>query len=358
IYTDIDEDYALATAVKMDEFYRRFTSIFIGGFKVNARPELYVMKTKNSYASAVMSWSGGRMSVPGWSAGLFARFGGSYALFGCAEYGEDQLHETLFHEGTHQLLQFYIGAEFPRWFNEGVATNFQDWDVSLSAERNVYEEIWKSEFARYVYEMAKGEKGRGKPDLIKLMNSTDNDWLYTGDPRPLYAQAWAFVNFVLSAGKIGERYFNMLITQFRAGKDPAKVLPLNERVALAAQWDNYITGVIVPHFEFSTSIEELVKAGKTDDAAKLLESALASYPKNNALLYYKGLLALGAGDAQTALDVLKPLDGAFPRHPRLYRALGMAANSASDRTNARKWLAKALAEDYRDDEVRKLLDGK
>jgi tetratricopeptide (TPR) repeat protein len=357
VRSDISPEDALAYAVKMDEFYRRFTAIFIGPFRINVRPELYILKSKNSYSIAVAQFIG--QSPPSWSAGLFAQFGNKYALFGCAEWGEDQVNSTLRHEGTHQLMCFYMGCEFPRWFDEGIATNLEEWDVGLSAERNIYEEMFKSHFPQYIYDMMNEKvKGVGKPDLAKLIASTDDDWLHSADPRPLYAQAWCFVNFIFAYGKVGETYFNKLINGFRGGQPMVKVLPMQERVALASQWNGYLKTVIVPHCEYCAPYEELMKAGEKEEAKKLLAEGLVKYPENTSLLFYKAANMAAGGDAKGAFEIAKNLDKQFPRHPQLSRLLGKLANDTGDKMNAQKWLKKALTENYRDEEVRKLLGAK
>ena len=358
VRTDISEQNALALAVKMDEFYRKFTRVFVGPFRTRARPELFVLKDTAAYQSTIWTWSEGRMSAPGWSAGMFAYVGHRYALFGCAKWGDERLYKTLFHEGTHHLLRFYIGVEFPRWFNEGVATNFETWDVDFSSERNVYEEIWRSERVGYLYGMATGKiKGmEAKPDLIALMASGDEQWLDSASPHPLYAQAWGFVNFLLSSGATGQRNFNVLIRAFRSGQQLRKVLPTHIRMALASQYNAYISEVIIPHCEFSRPIAGLLGKGSIADATKVLEVALGKHPGNTELLFFNGFLALRAGKAKEAYGMLKPLEKRFPRHPLLMRILGEAALASGDRFKARKWLKLAVGEDFRDEHAKDLLE--
>jgi len=357
VHSDLTPEEAINYTVRMDEFYKRFTAIFIGSFRINVRPELYVLKSKKSYADGVAKFMG--QAPPPWSAGLFGQVGNKYALFGCAEWGEDQVNSTLRHEGTHQLMCFYMGCEVPLWFDEGVATNLEDWDVGLSAERNIYEEMFKSQYPFYLYEMMNGKvKGVGKPDLIKLLASRDDAWHLTADPRPLYAQSWCFVNFIIAYGKVGETYFNKLINGFRNGQPLAKVLPLQEQTALASQWDKYLKSVIAPHCEFCLPYEELLKVGEREEAKKLLADGLAKYPQNTSLLFYKAVDMAKGGDKKGAFEIVKNLDKQFPRHPQLSRLLGKLAYETGDKTNAQKWLKKALTENYRDEEVRKLLNAK
>lgn len=359
IRTDVSDEAALALAAKMDEFYAGFRNVFTGSFRIRARPMLYAMKDKTSYHSAIGKWSAGRMNVPSWSAGCFATMGRKYALFGCNEWGVDRMYTTLFHEGTHHLLHFYIGRKFPRWFDEGVATNFQDWDVSLSAERNVYESIWKSRYPPILRAMTEQKEHRGKklpkPDLIKLMASGDSDWLHTADPIIWYAQGWGFLNFLLSSGKDGQHNVNTLIVSFRKGKRFHKVAPMPIRVALAGQYLEYMETVIVPHVDYSVPVRELMQAGNPEDASIMVQEGLKDHPKSFELIYFKGLIELEQGRAKDAYDTLKRLEKKKPRHPHLIRTLGLAALAAGDKVKGRSWLKKALGENYRDEEVRKLL---
>ncbi len=360
IRTDISDEAALALAVKMDEFHAGFTSIFKGPFRIRALPDLYALKDSASFRSAIDEWTGEHVPVHANLTGLFSYRGSKYALFGCAEGGDERLYRILFHEGTHHLLHFYIGREFPRWFNEGVATNFQDWDVSLSAERNIYESIWKSRYPLYLHAMATGrkleEKELPKPDLIRLMASTDEEWLDPkGDPTPLYAQAWGFVNFLLSSGASGQKNVNTLITSFRRGVKFHKVAPPAIRLALARQYQEYIENVIVPHVECSLPVGRSLRAGNVRAATLVVREGLKKHPKSFELLYYQGLLALEAGDAAGAYKVLRSLEKRKPRHPLLYRTLAKAALAAGDKPKARTWRRKALRENYRDEEARELL---
>jgi len=373
VRTDISAERALAHAVEMDEFHRCFSSIFVGPFKIRARPELYVMKTKTSYANAYNKWACGMGAMPGWSAGLFATLGpNKHALFGCAEYGAEELHETLFHEGTHQLLQYYVGDEIiPRWFDEGCATNFQTWTVARSPQRNIHEEIWKSEYPEVLCEMKTGKvrsvtlqdgttltvgAGGVKPDLLELMNTTPTIWLGSANPTPLYAQGWGFVNFLLAQGDVGQKYFNYLIMGCRQGRgeELKRLMPERDRQGLAAEWNKYLDNTIVPHVEFSRPVAALLAKGRKAEAAAILAEGLKKHRSNPELLYFKGLAALEAGKAKEAYKILKPLEKKRPRHPELYRVLGRAALEAGDRFKARKYLEEAMKEDYADEEAKKL----
>ncbi|MHC4503916.1 MAG: tetratricopeptide repeat protein, partial [Planctomycetota bacterium] len=80
------------------------------------------------------------------------------------------------------------------------------------------------------------------------------------------------------------------------------------------------------------------------------------FPKNNELLFYKGMLALKGGDAAGALAILKPLDKRYPRHPHLTGAIGRAAFESGDRMGAGRWLRTALKENLRDKRTKELLE--
>lgn len=367
VHSDISAERALAIAVKMDEFHRRFTKLFKGSFKIKERPQLYVTKTKEGYHAAVSKWFKGRMGAPGWSAGLFAVSGRRFALFSYSRDDEDQFCETLFHEGTHQLMRFYLGRSCPVWFNEGMATNLETWDVSLSTDRNIAEEIWKSRRPMLLYAMATGKnnaggqtlsvKASGKPNLGKLMDITHEQWSAAKNPSANYAQAWGIVNFLITHGPTSQKYMSKLLLAFRGLRPIGKVIiSSRDRDALIEHWNRYITEVIVPHYDYSVGIEKLVKSARYADAEKLVKTGMEKYPENFELLYYKGLIALRSEKAKEAYKILTPLKKKYPHHPLLDLTLGEAALAAGDRTRAKRHLKAALAEDSRDEKAKKLLE--
>ncbi len=357
IQTDMSAEKALGLAVRMDDFYGGFTRIFSGQLRIRKRPELYALKDRASYRRAASMWSHGRMIPPPWSGGMFATIGSNYAVFALASGDETRLYNVLFHEGTHHLMHFYIGRKIPRWFDEGAATNFEHWDVTLSPERNVSEVIWRSRWPAYLHKMMKDDR---KPDLAKLMNTTVQQWTAAGgNPRPLYAQAWGIVNCLLTSGRSGQRNVNILIQAFRGGKGHRRGVSLlapQTMAMLARQYDEYIKSVVVPHCEYGLPVAKLVASDKGDEAATRLKEGLGKFPKSNELLYFKGVLALKAGDAAGALAILKPLDKRYPRHPHLTGAIGRAAFESGDRMGAARWLRNALKENLRDKRVEELLE--
>lgn len=357
VRTDVSRDYALATAVRMDEFYRDFSTVFTGAFRVRYRPQLYAMKDHASYLAAVSEWAGLKQDLPEWSAGLFLSANNRYALFGNAAPGEEKLHKTLFHEGTHQLLHFYIGRPFPRWFDEGTATNFETWDVRFSVDRNISEEIWRSSYSTYIYAMRKGllknPPPQKEPDLVALMSASDALWLKSEDPTCLYAQAWCLINYVLSHGKAGEIWFNRLVTSFCSGR--TAVFSKKDLQSLNDEWQQYILRFIIPHFEYSRVVQKMLLDNKPREALAHLNAGLVLYPDNPELLYYKGLFLCYAKDYANALAVLEPLDTRFPRHPQLTRVLALCAFKAGDKAKGRKFAVAALREDYLDSEISALL---
>ncbi len=372
VRTDISALKAMSLAVEMDEFQRRFSKIFVGRFRINSRPELYVLKDKASYFNAYKVWAGTERSAPEFSAGLFSSLTQrKHALFANAAFGEAELHKTLYHEGTHQLLEYYIASPIPRWFDEGCATNFEEWNVKLSAQRNIYNSMWNSSQASIIYMMHTGKsKYRGangniysipgfvarKPRLQKLFALDGAAWNAAADDDATanYAEAWSFINFLLTYGETGQRYFDIFIGQLKRGmgRDPEKLLPPRDRQVLEGLWKKYLDDFLVPHFEYSRLVGALIKRRSAGPAAGVIAEGLKKYPKNPEMLYFKGLLELEAGRAKEALAILAPLEKRFPRHPLLFRTLGRAALAAGERVKARKWILMALAEDTTDDALR------
>lgn len=136
IHTDIDPEKTLEMAVLMDDFQNRFSKVFRGAFKIKKQARVFVLKNKETYNSALLKYSSGQIDA-GWSCGMFVHGGRlEPALFGHAGSGDKGLQNTLFHEGTHQLLHYYLKTSIPVWFNEGMATNFETWVLTRSPENN------------------------------------------------------------------------------------------------------------------------------------------------------------------------------------------------------------------------------
>ena len=251
VRTKISPQYALQMAILMDEFYRKFTAIFKDQINQPGSPQLYVFPDMTTYRGYVASLG----FDPGWSAGIYVP--SKKILVGQRSQGEKTLKEILFHEGTHQLLHAYTyrpcskcerahdgtrqflhaftgQRPIPPWFNEGVATNFQTWDLTLGAQENVKTNILKSEWLPIA---ASAVRQQRHYDLRKLTDISNQAWSATADPQLNYAMAWSLVNYLLKNTSTRDiRLFNAILAAIRSGQDVYQAMTPLVRKKLEAGW--------------------------------------------------------------------------------------------------------------------------
>ena len=353
VSSTISAENAIKTAVIMDEFCMRFTEVFVGKFLIKDSPKLFVYNNNKEYAAALAK-------IPvaaGWSAAMFVtqRRGSkySYSLYGSKEQGEEIMYSSMFHEGAHHLLRFYVGkTEIPVWYNEGVATNFETWNVEKSAVRNINDEIWVSTRAGALYNMIVEGK---RPKLKELLALTPKKWNTSQDPHRNYAMAWGFVNSLLTEGKNGQKLFNAIMVGLRKGKSFYDILSKSNRKKLNEIWESYLDNTITPHFKYVIQLEKLAEEKKWEKLNLLLEKAFLEYPEHSVLLYYKGIYEWKKGDVKTAMKNLYALKKKYPRHPKLLKACALAAVDAKDKSKAKKYLRESNKEYPYDEEVLKAM---
>ncbi|MFW6159020.1 MAG: hypothetical protein ACOC8E_06645 [Planctomycetota bacterium] len=225
IKTDVDARMAAEAALYMRRFHDAFRSFIKPEPKLDATPVVYLFKDRATYQEAVRRR--GHLQL--------ARAGGGYVggddrseLFtyqshpgkGFAAYPK----EVLRHEGAHQLLAYVLGgARIPVWYDEGVATFFEGWQVEKSVEQNLKRlRLVHPAFPRI-------RKTYGTPkfkDLIYVMNLTHRTWVpdeYGEVTEQHYAEVESFMTFLLLSPK-GRRFFAALFKVIARGEDPVHVL--------------------------------------------------------------------------------------------------------------------------------------
>ena len=128
---------------------------------------------------------------------------------------------TLKHEAAHMELQLRLGmtkfqnviglhVEAPRWWNEGHACVFEDWNFDLDVDENLIEVA---------------DRGRYAP-VIRRLYGTDKwkkfDYVWTIDPQSWhadmtseqgflnYAQSWSLAAYMMTSGREGRNHFRSI----------------------------------------------------------------------------------------------------------------------------------------------------
>ncbi len=165
-------------------------------------------------------------------------------LVGYKQQTDDRLFQSLYHEGMHQFLMFYVPNP-PMWFNEGLAKYFQTARPMRgvrSAKAPRYNVSRKDpNMVRYVKYAKRGGQLRKLSYLIRMERAE----FYGPNISANYAQAWAFTHFLLESGN--SQLKKWWIDYFYAVRDGATQEEANKKVfgkvnmpTLERMFDKYV----------------------------------------------------------------------------------------------------------------------
>lgn len=231
VRTEIDSRFSAELARFMDRFDEAFAELITGlhdGRKIPKKPTVVIYANKATYEA----------EFPGGSRGYFRWRHGSeqfeefhvYSFIERPEEREFKFFYTpiLIHEGTHLLLRTYLGkGHAPLWFDEGMATYFQFWNLKQSGKQNL-----ASRYSRSFYrDPLKSAYLEGPPTLAGLFGvqkwNPDN---MGPKAKRNYALAESMVDFMLSS-RGGRKIFKRTFERIRTGeslfseKELAKIEP-------------------------------------------------------------------------------------------------------------------------------------
>lgn len=225
IKTDIDAQFAVEAAVYMREFRKAFRSFFKPKPKLKATPTVYFFKDRATYQEEMKKRGhAGLANAAGGYAGdrkrshLYCFHDNPGAGFGGIN------KEVIRHEGAHQLLSYILGRhDIPIWFNEGVATFFESWDIEKPREQNI-EKLKKfhTRFAR-IRRTFGTDAFRDLHYLVRLNRKT---WVSDNSRDGTlqhYAEVQSFMTFLLVNPK-GREFFGHIFRAVARGKDALKML--------------------------------------------------------------------------------------------------------------------------------------
>jgi hypothetical protein len=332
VRTPISPEYALRTAVVMDDFYAKFTSILADKLMRNYKPQVAVFPDRESYARYLIG-----MGVdPGYSVGMCFRGGDHLAAYRARD--EEYVQRVLFHEGTHQMVAHYTGrSRIPIWFNEGLATNIETWDLAMAPIENIKRSPLVS---AYTHAMAGKVKNGKLPSLDDLVSMTHEEWSKSVDVRDNYATAWSFVNFLLDSEE-GRRKLNEILLGVRTGVPMTKILPPSTVKELEASWHRDIESRLV----LFGYIRYALGPGKSegiDQSLSVLEMGAKEFPDLVYARFYRGALLLEAGRHEEALQELLHAEKVDPGLPSLYAMIGKAYLETGRRSEAIRYFKKAV----------------
>jgi hypothetical protein len=142
------------------------------------------------------------------------------------------------HEGTPILLRRILGrAKAPKWFDEGLATFFQFWDLRGTTKDNL-----KNRYSRSVYRTHLRESYRVSPlPLNKLLTIEKwNPEVMGPHAEQHYAYAESLLDFLLTA-KEARIFYSRIFKRLREGDPPVDENELSSQDFL---WYRHIKRIV------------------------------------------------------------------------------------------------------------------
>jgi hypothetical protein len=226
VRTEISVVFTAELALFMDRFFVSFGELLEGlelDPRIPLKPTVEVFSSNTSYVSAGHPAENRGYYTYKWgSAGEWTHLHlHTYAAKASEKNFAGFYRPILLHEGTHVLLRRLMGkVPNAKWFDEGVATWFQFYDLSGSVKANRKQRYRRSMF------LAKGHLKRavakGPPKLADLIALDDDTW----DPDkmgPIANEHYALAESVIDAclsNKKGAKIFKTVYGRLRAEETP------------------------------------------------------------------------------------------------------------------------------------------
>lgn len=188
VLTTLGDFWARKIAVRMDGIFEEYQRRLVFDEKLEGRFIIRIYGSADEYLA-----HGGLQDS---SACFFPHRRELSAPF---DSNEDRLFRSLFHEGMHQFLHFYV-PDPPAWFDEGLAQYFETARILSGTGPDstpIYAVGLKDEsLAKELRTAAKV----GKTIPIARLIAMSRDEFYGDDRRMNYICAWAFTHFLLESG--------------------------------------------------------------------------------------------------------------------------------------------------------------
>lgn len=238
IRTDVSAAFALDAACFLERFRSQLRHIFRDPPVERYPPLVVIYRDEARYRRAI----GG-----GGARGMFIAPQRTLFTYLAADKGERDFatfySKILLHEGAHQLLHALCGP-LPPWFDEGVASYFQEWDV----RRPVAENLERLKTTHFRFGDVKDAFGTERWVPLRTLLALEPAQWAPDDygPRTLlhYAEAASFISYLLSS-KPGQKTFARV---YEAARDPHQaiedVLTPDAVCRLDAGWKEYVAALV------------------------------------------------------------------------------------------------------------------
>jgi len=187
ILTNAGAALARETALHMDAIFEEYEKRLLFREKIAVRFVVKVFATEDEYREH---------DAPHDSVAYFRSATRELVTF--ADRNRERMFSSLYHEGMHQFLHFYI-PDPPAWFDEGLAMYFETavWRGSATRGGKAYLVGGKlQEAARIVKE---GVASGALPPVRKLLTMPAVEF-YDVDAAANYAKSWALTHMMIESG--------------------------------------------------------------------------------------------------------------------------------------------------------------
>ncbi len=233
VLTDMGRAWELKIAAHMDGIFREYQKRLVFKEKITQKFVVKVYKSREVYLAH---------GAPPSSAAYYSP--SKQELVGYKQRTDEVLFQSLYHEGMHQFLMFYVPAP-PMWFNEGLAKYFETAKpmrgIRSSRAPSYNVSAKDPNMVRYVKQAKRDGRFHALSKLIKM----ERRQFYGVNISINYAQAWAFTHFLLESGD--KRLKQWWIDYFYALRDGATQKEVNKKVfgkvnmrVLEAMFEKYI----------------------------------------------------------------------------------------------------------------------
>lgn len=323
--------------------------------KITGKPQVFVRSTKEGYHASLREYG---TRAPEWSVGLFYSYGSKAALFGydyaaARDTGDgdneekrkdrDVLLSTMLHECTHQMVYYHIGYDVPLWFNEGLATNMETYDMAMNMKANLYNAMYKNNRADGAVIFL--EEGKLK-SFRQVFTISSAQWSAAqgDDVHSNYITSWAACNFFFTT-KRGRKFVGDMIKQMCSGGTAAvnKMFTQKNLDDIDGLIREHIKTVILPACKFGRPIRKVINEGDFETAAKYVEKMKEEFPESNEMKFYAAWLDIvNENDPKTAVKVVQDmLDKTDFFHPEANYVLALGYFAAGDNIKGAKALKDA-----------------
>lgn len=228
----------LEYAIFMRDFASRIDRFFQVKPKGRFKPVIYLCRDKDTMKDLMwehfMKRSAG--TLPDWAHGLYVpHLQALYIL------EDENTKEFLLHEGTHQFMHYLLGPKYrhlPIWINEGLATNFQTWDLTGTTRDNLEKCAERSDLRFVIPEML---KEKPMPLTLKRLMAKDHLTWSSAQGKQVayqYALAWSFTDYLLNTDD-GKLLLKKVCGWAYSGKKNARIpKPVLKRHR--EKWEKYV----------------------------------------------------------------------------------------------------------------------